>query len=82
MIVLKYCEYGYSYYLTLKRKSLPLEVTKKIIQGMLDEIEYMHNEGIIHRDMKLENVLIFNKEDLEMKIFDSNDKSIEKIRDT
>jgi len=67
MIVLEYYEYGDLYNLIVNKGPLSLEITRKIIGEILYSIKYIHSKGIIHRDMKLDNVLIFDGEKNENK---------------
>mmetsp|Transcript_640 Transcript_640/g.382 ORF Transcript_640/g.382 Transcript_640/m.382 type:complete len:175 (-) Transcript_640:458-982(-) len=46
---------------------------------MLDSLEYMHNKQVVHRDLKLENILIDS--DLNMKIADFGFASYKNVHD-
>lgn len=41
-----------------------------IVQGILKGLDYLHHQGITHRDLKLENVMISEEEPLEVKLID------------
>jgi len=45
------------------------EEIRRIMQQILDALSYLHKHGIIHRDIKLENVL-YNKDEKSIKIID------------
>ena len=46
--------YGY-----LQKYGFPSEMkVKKIMKGLLEGIEYIHKKGIMHRDLKLENIMV------------------------
>ena len=46
-----------------KRKKFSEEVTKAFMKGMLETLDYLHNNGIVHRDLKPENVLMMSAVD-------------------
>lgn len=33
-------------------------LVKKIMKGVFDGVEYLHSIGVVHRDIKLENIMI------------------------
>jgi serine/threonine protein kinase len=62
-LVLEYCNggnlYEYSYfYKTMYNKPLPEGEVQKILRQLIKGLEYMHKSKIVHRDIKLENILI------------------------
>lgn len=59
--LLKFYEYG-NLEQFLEREQLDLDDKKLIVQGILSGIEFLHQNNIIHRDMKAQNVLM-NRED-------------------
>lgn len=69
-IVMEYCSGGDLIDL-LEEKSLSEEETKKIIKKALAAIKHLHEKGIAHRDLKLENFLFADKTpDSEIKLID------------
>lgn len=57
IIIMEYCNNGDMLNL-IKTKSLTELEIKKYLRQMLNAIEYIHNEGIIHRDIKLGNIFL------------------------
>ncbi len=41
---------------------------RNIFSQMMNAVGYCHNKGIIHRDLKLDNLLFSNKEDKQIKV--------------
>lgn len=37
--------------------------TKKVFAGILSALEFMHDEHLVHRNLKAENILIFDVND-------------------
>ena len=62
------------------RKTLPSrENTIEIIRQLVDAVKYCHHHGIIHRDMKLENILI--SDNMKIKLTDFGLCAIRRSRD-
>lgn len=62
-LILEYCNggnlYEYSYYYRKTfGKNLPEKSVQKILRQLIEGLEYMHNCRTVHRDIKLENILI------------------------
>ena len=53
-----------------EHKRLAEPVARKIILQILNSISYCHTRGIVHRDLKLENVLFKSKGELLIKVVD------------
>ena len=52
------------------------------LEQMLDAFEYMHGEGVVHRDMKPENILIDSQGNYQIADFGlATDKNIDKLED-
>ena len=58
-IVMEFVE-GESLRNLMKRGPVPPKQACKIIAGLLDALDYAHELGIVHRDVKPENVLVSN----------------------
>lgn len=68
-LVLDYMEGGDFLARILKKGQFPEKVAAKFMQIMLDVLEHIHSQNIIHRDIKLENILV-NEHEWEFKLGD------------
>eukprot|EP00002_Diphylleia_rotans_P034798 TRINITY_DN7506_c0_g1_i3.p1 TRINITY_DN7506_c0_g1~~TRINITY_DN7506_c0_g1_i3.p1 ORF type:complete len:295 (+),score=47.94 TRINITY_DN7506_c0_g1_i3:594-1478(+) len=60
-LVFEYCEHDLSCILeTIKKKFLDAEI-KSLVQQLLSAVAYLHANWIIHRDIKMSNLLYTNK---------------------
>ena len=41
-----------------KRRQLKEDVAKSVFKQLIEGIEYCHNKSILHRDIKLDNILL------------------------
>ena len=56
-MIMEYAEGGELFNYILERKYLSEDESRKIFQQLIDAISYLHQIGICHRDLKLENIL-------------------------
>ena len=74
IIILEKCDEDLNNFMKRKKKSLTVEEIRKILIGLNKVFKVMQREGIIHRDLKLENLLIKykdeNKKDFLVKLSD------------
>ncbi|KAG7662808.1 uncharacterized protein J8A68_003662 [[Candida] subhashii] len=57
-IVLEYASGGELFDYILHHKYLKENVAKKLFSQLVSGVDYMHSKGLIHRDLKLENLLL------------------------
>ena len=48
----------------MKRENYSETDAREVFRQLLEGIHYLHNNGIVHRDIKLENLILVNKGDL------------------
>lgn len=54
----------------ISKKSLSTETIKSYFKQLVEAVHYLHNHGIVHRDLKLENVVIGGGESPVVKLVD------------
>jgi len=69
-IVMELMEGGELYEEIVKRKSFTEKDASFIMFQLLSALEYLHERDIVHRDLKLENLLLTKPESLDIKLAD------------
>ena len=71
-IVMEYCNGGsllhcLRKYITLYKKPFSEEIVQYLMRQIVRGVKYIHEKGIIHRDLKLDNILVkfYSQEDLD-----------------
>ncbi|CAD8076839.1 unnamed protein product [Paramecium primaurelia] len=72
IFVMKYCQGGTLYnYLLQRNNVLDQKEIKYIMKRLLKGVKHLHQLGIIHRDLKLDNIVFENENDIKsLKIID------------
>lgn len=61
MLVMELCAGGDLLNFVRKRKKLTEDVARIIFKQLIDGLGYIHSKSIIHRDIKLDNILLDGK---------------------
>jgi len=69
-IVMELMEGGELYDEIVKRKTFTEADAATIVKQLCEALQYLHKRGIVHRDLKLENLLLKKKGGLEIKLAD------------
>ncbi|ERF75929.1 hypothetical protein EPUS_01295 [Endocarpon pusillum Z07020] len=65
-LVLEYCPGDELYNYLTKQGALPLDKVQKIFTQLVGAVAYIHNKSCVHRDLKLENVLLDKNENVKL----------------
>ncbi|CAF0976843.1 unnamed protein product, partial [Didymodactylos carnosus] len=69
-LIVELCEGGELGVFVKKNGALPEETVKKIMSKLVHALYYLHKMDIVHRDLKLENILLKNPVETKMDDFD------------
>lgn len=62
-VVTELCEGGNLLDHVTSNKSMPEEDVRGVMRQLLGAVRYMHDHSILHRDIKLENIVLVKKRD-------------------
>lgn len=65
-LILEHIEGGLLFEICEKLGGMGEDVGRFFMTQMIDTLEYMHNKGVVHRDLKLENILLTDQLDLKI----------------
>ncbi|KAI0842749.1 kinase-like protein [Hypoxylon sp. FL0890] len=65
-LVLEYCPGDELYNYLLKNGPLPAEKVQKIFTQLVGAVSYVHQQSCVHRDLKLENILLDKHENVKL----------------
>ncbi|KAK7884216.1 hypothetical protein WMY93_027339 [Mugilogobius chulae] len=68
VIVMEYASRGELYDYIQEKRKLPESEARTIFRQIISAVHYLHKNGIVHRDLKLENILL--DQDLNVKLAD------------
>ncbi|KAJ3560755.1 hypothetical protein NPX13_g9196 [Xylaria arbuscula] len=65
-LVLEYCPGDELYNYLLKHGPLPVDKVQKIFAQLVGAVSYVHQQSCVHRDLKLENILLDKHENVKL----------------
>ncbi|THC87855.1 hypothetical protein EYZ11_012699 [Aspergillus tanneri] len=65
-LVLEYCPGDELYNYLLRHGPLPIDKVKKIFAQLVGAVAYVHSKSCVHRDLKLENILLDKHENVKL----------------
>ncbi|KAI9747997.1 MAG: hypothetical protein M1835_001924, partial [Candelina submexicana] len=65
-LVLEYCPGDELYNYLLRNGPLPAEKVQKVFTQLVGAVSYVHNMSCVHRDLKLENILLDKNENVKL----------------
>jgi 5'-AMP-activated protein kinase catalytic alpha subunit len=68
-LFMEYCPGGEMFEILTCKGKLPEDEARRFFQQIVSAVEYCHNHGVIHRDLKLENLLLDNMNNIKIADF-------------
>ncbi|KAJ5647594.1 hypothetical protein N7490_003966 [Penicillium lividum] len=65
-LVLEYCQGDELYNYLLRHGPLPVDKVKRIFAQLVGAVAYVHSKSCVHRDLKLENILLDKQENVKL----------------
>jgi serine/threonine protein kinase len=69
-LILEYLPHGDLYKRVLSKKHFHDSDVSKFARNLLEVLEYLHSKNIVHRDLKLENIMMTSDDDFSIKLID------------
>jgi serine/threonine protein kinase len=66
---MEFCQMSLKEYLS-RQTSISVQRNQKIIEQIVDGLDYLHQHGVVHRDIKPDNILVSSLETMVVKISD------------
>ncbi|CAD8143523.1 unnamed protein product [Paramecium octaurelia] len=70
VLIIEYCQGGTLYQFYKSKGKLSEKQIAQLMKGILDALFEMHSNGFVHRDLKLENIMLESKEHMQIKLVD------------
>ncbi|CAD8058304.1 unnamed protein product [Paramecium sonneborni] len=70
VIIIEYCQGGTLYQFYKSKGKLQEKQIAQLMKGILDALFEMHSNGFVHRDLKLENIMMESKDHFHIKLVD------------
>ena len=82
ILVMEYCNGGSLHkqfydYLAIYKQPFPEKLVQRLMKKILTGVNFLHQNGIIHRDLKLDNILLKYKNELDKNIYSAEIKIID-----
>ena len=70
ILILEYLPYGDLFKRVIKQKKFSEEDVSRFTKSLLEVLDYIHSKNIVHRDLKLENIMMTSENNFSFKLID------------